>query len=169
MINKTITWFVKGAVCAYAIFFLWACAIGPSHFRRSYNVSNSFENAQLINDHQYYYSGLPYRPDAVVGIRRGFHLKSPHWEPVDLDDRRLRHMVDEMLNNPGAEYNTEPNGAYIFDDNGETIGVWYSVWALPILKFTSENEFTISRPTINFPRSNKDPEERGRWPFSKGF
>jgi hypothetical protein len=144
---------------------LLACAAGPSHFRRSYDVSRTFEDSQPISGHQYYYNGLPSSPDAVVAIRKGYTLNSPHWHATDMDDKKLRHMVDEMLNNPGAEYNTEPNGAYIYNDRGDVIGAWYSVWRLPLLKFNSEKEFSISQPMATFPRSNRDPEERFFRPF----
>lgn len=150
------------------LFFLMACGIGPSHFTRSYDVSDTFENFKLIDRYQYYFNGLPSNPDAVVGIEQGYELKSSHWHPVDLDDRRLRHMVEGMLNNPGAEYNTEPNGAYIYNHKREVIGIWYSVWRLPLVTFMSESEFAISHPVADFPRSNKDPEDRFFRPFSLG-
>lgn len=148
---------------------LMACGAGGAHFRRSYDVSTTFENFQLIDRYQYYYNGRPSTPDAVVGIEKGYVLKSPHWHAVDLSGKRLRPMVEDMLNNPGSEHNTEPNGAYINNDNGDVIGVWYSVWRLPVLTFRSESEFSISQPVADFPRSNRDPEERHFWPFSLGY
>lgn len=149
--------------------FLLACGAGPSHFRRSYDVSKAFEGSQLIAGYQYYLNGLPYSPDAVVAIRQGYTLKSPHWHAIDMDEKKIRRIVDEMLNNPGAEYNTEPNGAYILNDSGDVIGVWYSVWQLPLLSFKSENEFVISQPMTIFPRSNRDPEERIFYPFIRRY
>lgn len=82
-----------------------------------------------------------------------------------MDEKKLRRFVDIMLNHPGSEYNMEPNGAYIFDDKGKKIGVWYSVWMLPQLTFLSDTEFAISRPMTVFPLSNRDPEERIFPPF----
>lgn len=149
------------------LLFFWACALGPSHFRRSYDVSNTFEDFKLISQYQYYYNGLSSSPDAVVGIKPGYTLNSPHWHVVDLDAKRLRQMVEGMLNNPGSEYNTEPNGAYISNDKGDVVGIWYSVWKLPLATFTSDNEFSISQPVADFPRSNKDPEERKLWPLHR--
>ena len=160
MMRNTIAWLALfGSLIALHIFFL-ACATGPVHFRRSYDVSDTFENSKLLDDYQYYYNGLEYSPDAVVGIRKGYSLTSPDWDVVEMERAKLRHMVNEMLNNPGAEYNTDPNGAYIFNDLGKVIGVWYSVWALPVLTFISDTEFTISQPMTVFPLSNKDPEKR---------
>lgn len=149
--------------------FLYGCSSGTSYFERSYTISEKFESFQLMPKYQYFYVGLADSPDALVGVRNGYALKSPHWHEVDMDEKKMRHMVDEMLNNPGAEYNIEPNGAYIFNGRGETIGVWYSVWALPLLTFMTDTDFSISYPMAVFPPSNRDPEERGFGPSFRRF
>ena len=148
---------------------LLACASGPVHFRRSYEVSDTFENTQLLSGHEYYYNGVPYSINAVVAIQKGYRLTSPHWHLIEMERAKLRHMVAGMLNHPGSEYNTDPNGAYIFNDSGQVIGVWYSVWALPVLTFISDAEFTISQPMTVFPLSNRDPEEMILKPLLRGF
>lgn len=148
--------------------FIWACAAGPSHFRRSYNISQTFENSKIMPGYQYYLSGLPHSPNAVVAVKDEYRLKSEYWQPVKMDEKRLRRMVGRMLNKPGSEYNTEPNGAHIFDDLGKPIGAWYSVWALPQLTFISDKEFSISLPPVSeFPLSNRDPEERRLFPINR--
>lgn len=76
-------------------------------------------------------------------------------------------MVEGLLNNPGSEYNTEPNGGYISNAKGGVVGIWYSVWRLPLATFISDNEFAISQPVADFPRSNRDPEDRFFRPFSR--
>jgi hypothetical protein len=152
-------------LCALAPLLLWACASGPIHFRRSYNVSEKFENYELMPGYRYYVSGHPHSLNAVVAIEKGYRLNSPHWQETKMDEKKLRRMVDNILNHPGSEYNMEPNGAYIFDDRGKHIGVWYSVWMLPQLTFLSDTEFAISRPMTVFPHSNRDPEERVFAPF----
>lgn len=156
-----------GVIAVHTI--LLACATGPVHFRRSYDVSDTFENAQLLSGHHYYYNGMPYSINAVVAIQKGYTLTSPHWHVVDMERAKLRHMVDGMLNHPGSEYNTDPNGAYIFNDRGQIIGAWYSVWALPVLTFISDTVFSISQPMTVFPLSNRNPEERVFTPLQRGF
>lgn len=162
---KSIPWRPFTLICALAPLLFGACAFGPSHFRRSYNVSEKFENYELIPGYRYYASGHPDSLNAVVAIEKGYHLNSPHWQEIEMDEKKLRRLVDIMLNHPGSEYNTEPNGAYIFNDKGNKMGVWYSVWMLPLLTFLSDTEFTISQPMTVFPHSNRDPEERIFRPF----
>lgn len=152
-------------ICALAPLLFGACAFGPSHFRRSYNVSEKFENYEIIPGYRYYFNGHLDSLNAVVAIEKGYRLNSPHWQEVAMDEKKLRRMVDIILNHPGSEYNTDPNGAYILDDKGKKIGVWYSVWMLPQLTFLSDTEFAISRPMTVFPYSNRDPEERIFRPF----
>ena len=168
MVSKSTTWRSSAWLLLVAPVFIGACVAGHVHFRRSYTVAQTFESFQLMSGYRYYYNGTPYSTEAVVGIREGYTLKSPHWHAVALDEQRLRHMVEKMLSNPGAEYNTDPNGAYILDDHGETVGIWYSVWELPIVTFTSETELSISQPMAIYPRSNRDPERKGFPLFFRG-
>lgn len=139
---------------------LMACATGPAHFKRNYDVADTFQNYRLLSGYQYYYNGNESSPIAVVGIQKGYSLTSPIWHAVEMDRSKLRRMVNNMLNTPGSEYNIDPNGAEIFNDDGKVIGVWYSVWAFPILTFKSDTEFAISQPMTVFPLSNREPEER---------
>ncbi len=134
------------------------CSTGISHFERRVSASNYFEQYQVLPDHKYYYFGHPHSPDAVVGIRNGWTFQTTSWQTMAPDERKLRDLVERMHNTPGSEYNIEPNGAYISNDQGETIGVWYSMWVLPILRFEDEKTFTISDPVPTFPRTNRDPE-----------
>jgi hypothetical protein len=152
-----------GVMMALPVIFM-ACASAPSHFRRNYDVSDTFENYQLLNGYQYYLNGLPHSPTALVSIKKNYRLSSPVWHAVKMDRAKLRDLVSRMLNTPGSEYNTAPNGAYILNDRGQVIGIWYSVWALPVMTFQSDTEFTISQPMMTFPLSNRDPEKRGILP-----
>ena len=136
------------------------CNSGPAHFRRMVSASETFEQFRIVPGHQYYYFGLPHSPSAMVAIQEGYRLVSPNWTSVDIDKQTLKDMVARFLNQPGSEYNIDPNGAYILNDSGETIGLWYSVWQLPLLRFTGEKEFTISDPMTVFPINNREPDDR---------
>ncbi len=157
-----------GGMMALPIILL-ACATGPAHFRRNFDVTDTFENYQLLSGYQYYYNGLEASPIAVVGIQKGYSLASPIWHAVEMDRAKLRRMVNNMLNTPDSEYNIDPNGADIFNDDGKVIGVWYSVWAFPILTFKSDTEFAISQPMTVFPLSNRHAEERISSPIRRDF
>lgn len=148
-----------------AIAIISACAMGVYNFRRSFMVSDTFEKFSLLKDYDYYYNGLPYSPDAVVAIRKGYTLTSPYWHRAEISEQKLRKWMGAMLNVPGAEYNTAPNGAYICNDDGERIGIWYSVWDFPLLKFISAKELYISDTMPNFPPGHHDPEEGVFSPF----
>ncbi len=153
--NKTLTNIGFWALIWLAAFTLVACTAGPYHFKRSANVSDTFEKFRVLNDHQYYFSGNEYKPTAVIGIQKGYTLTSSYWRPVALDEKMLRVWMERMMMQPGAEYNVDPNGAYILDDHGNQIGVWYAVWQLPILKHVSEKEIVISNPVAVFPFNNR--------------
>jgi hypothetical protein len=157
------TVFLGAMLIALHMAFL-GCASGPAHFKRNYDVADTFETYQLLDGYQYYLNGLEHSPTAIVGIKKGYALTSPHWHAVKMERARLRNLVNRMLNTPGSEYNIDPNGAEILNDLGEVIGAWYSVWAFPVLTFRSDTEFAISQPMRTFPLSNRDPENRFFWP-----
>ena len=156
--NKTI---VAGAgVLIFSLMMIiGGCSSGPAHFKRMVSASDSFEQFQILPGHQYYYYGRPNAPLAMVAIKEGYGLVSPKWTPIELDEQALKTMVGRMLSQSGAEYNIDPNGAYIYNDSGENIGLWYSVWRLPVLHFTAEKEFTISDPVTVFPTTNRQPDD----------
>lgn len=139
---------------------LSGCATGPVHFQRKQSASETFEQFWVLNDHQYYRFGRNHSPLALVAIQSGYRMVSPKWTPIDVDPEVIRVLVQKMLNQPGAEYNTEPNGAVILNDSGKTIGYWYSIWDLPVLRFTAEKEFTISDPATRYPHTNSSPRWR---------
>lgn len=154
--NKSITyWHRIGWYPILMLLVTMGCTAGGSHFSRSYHVADKFETGRLLADHQYYHFGYPHSPDALVAIRKGYTLTSQKWQSIALDERELKAWVERMTNQPGAEYNVFPNGAEIFNDQGEVIGAWYSVWQLPVLTFINKTAFTISDPVAVFPSSNR--------------
>jgi hypothetical protein len=146
---------------------LAGCASGPRHFQRSYDVADLFQDGRILADHQYYVSGDAYKPLAIVALLQGYTLDSPQWQAVQPDKAQLDQWILRMDNQPGAEYNTESNGARILDPQGRPVGMWYSVWALPGVTFKSGQALDIGRPMTVFPISNRNPEDRGPlmiWP-----
>jgi hypothetical protein len=161
--RTTSNYFFAGATAALIAVttILSGCATGPVHFQRKLSASEPFEQPRVLTGHQYYAFGHPQKPLALVAIQNDYRLASPKWKPIDVDPQMIGTFVSRMLNQPGAEYNMFPNGAYILNDNGETIGYWYSVWALPVLRFTAEKEFTISDPVTRFPLYNNESKLDG--------
>ncbi len=154
--NRTLTRVGLWVLFCMGAFGLAACTAGAYHFQRSAKVTDAFEKFRILNDYRYYYSGNAYKPTALVGVQKGYTLTSPHWHPVDLDEQQLRVWMGRMMMQSGAEYNVDPNGAYILDDHGNRMGIWYAVWKLPQLKFISEKEIAISNPVTIFPFNNRE-------------
>lgn len=138
---------------------LMGCSAGAYHFKRSQNVTDTFEKYRVLPDHRYYYSGNDYKPVALVGVQKEYTVSSPYWQEVQLNEKMLRTWMDRMTMQPGAEYNVFPNGAYILDEQGNPIGVWYAVWALPKMQFKSEKEIVISNPMTIFPHDNRGDDK----------
>ncbi|MCP4744743.1 MAG: hypothetical protein GY874_01180 [Desulfobacteraceae bacterium] len=143
------------------------CVTSGKHFDRKVSAQRIFEQYQVDNNYSYYISGHDAKPVAIVGLRKKYTLEAPSWRPVIMTEKQLRTWVDRMKDQPGAEYNIEPNGAYILDNQKNRIGLWYSVWALPIVTFKSDKVLAISQPMTVFPHSNRnrgDNDRPYRWP-----
>ena len=152
-----------------AVVALTGCATGTYHWNRAESATQTFMTAKIDTGYQYYISGHDFKPVAIVGIKKDYTLEKGDWQKVDVDSTRMRLWVERMLAQPGAEYNIEPNGAYILDNNGNAVGVWFSVFALPQVTFTSETSLAITRPMTVFPWSNRNRnngDDGGVWPHS---
>ena len=108
-------------VITLAVVFLMGRAAGTSHFMRRNSASSLFTSYQMLPGYSYYISGHPFKPTAIVGLQTEYQLDSPHWRAVNLDVAQLRTWVNRMQEQPGAEYNVEPNGAYIVDNQGSLV------------------------------------------------
>jgi hypothetical protein len=157
--NAKISYTVAILVFISTALTLAGCGTGKVHFRRMVSASELFEQHRVLPGHQYYYFGRPHAPLAVVAIQQDYRLISAKWNPIDGDESVIKDLVARMRNQPGSEYNVDPNGAHILNNDGEIIGFWYSVWRLPVLQFTGENEFTISDPVTIFPYNNREPDD----------
>lgn len=155
--THTIPAFVLWIVAVSAAVAMTSCATAGPHFQRSGNVSQIFESYQVLPEYDYYYSGNEYKPNALVAIRKDFRLETGKWIPVEMDKERLQAWMSRMTAQVGAEYNIEPNGAYIRDTDGTPIGMWYSVWRLSALQKTGDREIRIFDPMTVFPSTNRNP------------
>ena len=158
MLNKALLRNTFLCICLLMAGLLWSCTAGKVHFLRSWDVSNTFESFTVVPGLTYYYNGLENRPDAIVAISKNYELDSPHWHEVNLNEKELRHMIEEILNTVGVVPDKlTPQGAEILNDRGETIGLWYSAWKLPLVNFLPGNKIYMSQPQYEVPAPNQDP------------
>ena len=145
-----------------AILFILITGCIKTHFHRSNQVADTFEQYQMLADHKYYFFGRKHSPDAIVGILNGWTFQTTKWKVVE-NEETFREIVGRILGIAGIEFNILPNGAYIRNAQGENIGIWFSAWETPVLRFTDDTTFTISDPIPTFPHGNTGGNGEGRF------
>lgn len=101
------------------------CLENYGRLKRSPDIQKSFETNQLPSDYNYYFFGHRTWPYAVMGLDRGYNLRSKIWRTVEPDTEEFRSMSFWIW----ADYGYHPYGADILDPEGQKIGIFYtSVW-----------------------------------------
>lgn len=141
---------IKSMVLVGLIFALMAgcSAAGYGSLRRDSALTAVFENALLMEDYRYYYTGPAGRPDAIVGLRSPYELvDSGYWHDIDLTPARLREWIREY-ESTAVFFN--PNFAsYVYDANGVQVGIWYSHAGWTTVKNAGDHGIVIYAPTEN--------------------
>ncbi len=89
---------------------------------RSNKVSHEFKTGKISTAYSYYYTGWRGEPDAIIGIIEGTVLKSKLWKPFDPEKISIRTLIQQMFRRDSSNF----YGAWIKDDRGEVLGIWFS-------------------------------------------
>lgn len=108
----------------------------------SHEVTQVFQNNQVLSDHLYYYSGFQRIPYGLIGIDNKFRLRSSRWKPIDLDSTLLNQLTYRMRH----VYSLEPRGAWILDPEGRRVGIWYSSRYETTVIMENDNQLVVVTP-----------------------
>lgn len=86
-------------------------------------ILDRYQAGTLSDTYQYYFSGRPNLPDAVVGIDRNYHLQGRLWFRIGPMNEVYEKIANLSDLNPDA---TTLRTADILDHHGNKIGVWFS-------------------------------------------
>jgi len=118
------------------------CASTYGSLQSSREVTEAFENNQVLSNHRYYYSGFERIPYGLIGIDNNYNLRSKYWKPIDPDSR----LLDQWTYRMRHVYSLPPRGAWILDQNGNRVGVWYSSQYYTTVKTEKENHIVVFPP-----------------------
>ena len=112
------------AVIAIFIFFvtLSACMKHYGRLTIDSEVKRDFQAGVIRPGLQYYYTGRPTMPYAIVGIDRHYSLPSKLWISIAPDSNQLSKMSKKIY----QKERVDPRGAVINGPDGKTLGIWYS-------------------------------------------
>ena len=108
----------------------------------SHEVTQMFNNNQILSDHQYYFSGFQRIPYGIVAINNNYKLRSSRWKPIELNPTILNQLAYRMSH----VYSLEPRGAWILDPDGNRVGIWYSSRYQATVKMEKDNHVVVVSP-----------------------
>jgi len=118
---------------------------GSSSYGRlqsSHEATEVFKNSEVLSDHQYYYSGFQRIPYGIIGIDNKYRLRSSQWKPMDLNPTLLNQLTYRMEH----VYSLNPRGAWILDQDGNRVGIWYSSRYWTKVRLEKDNQIVVVTP-----------------------
>ncbi|NNG01313.1 MAG: hypothetical protein HKM93_18120 [Desulfobacteraceae bacterium] len=110
------------------------------------DLETVFEENRILEDYNYYYSGPYYNPRGIIGIHKDVTLESKFWKPVDVTEQRLRGWKWFMNAGHSLSFRQSPKARYLFDQNGDRIGFWYSKWSWTVIRRAEGNTVMVYTP-----------------------
>jgi hypothetical protein len=124
------------------VFFVGCGSVTYGRLENSPEITQVFKNSQILSNFQYYISGFQRVPYAIVAIDNNYHLRSGRWQPLDMDSSTLNQIVYRM----DHVYSLTPRGAWIVDDKGNRLGVWYSSQYQTTVQREKNNQIVVVSP-----------------------
>ncbi len=112
----------------FLLFFLGACVAGgggPSlGLQKNLEVGELFRSATILPDHTYYVQGPESDPEAIMGLKNKYQLRSRLWSRVEWTEKEMARVVFWM-DKRGMDLCSSDGGNIVAPD-GQIIGIWYS-------------------------------------------
>jgi hypothetical protein len=148
------TSWVWARVVVFSLFFaatllLVGCTAGANRgsLQRDRDLDNQFLRYEVVEDHNYYFSGGYDKPNAILGIHKDYELVSDLWQPVQISSAQLekwiRFIAPESYRGTGGYF-----AAYILNPEGKRVGFWYSVQSTTTIKFLEGNKIEVYTPEL---------------------
>ncbi len=126
------------------IFLIFAgCATsGTGRLQSSPEVTEVFQRNQILSNHQYYISGSQIVPFGIIAIDNNYQLRTKRWRPIDMDSTSLNQLIYRM----DQVYSLNPKGAWILDNEGNRLGVWFSSQYQTVVRRDKNNRIVVVDP-----------------------
>ncbi len=113
------------AISVLVMIVMSGCLENYGRLQRSAEVQTMFETGQLPSEYHYHFFGNRNHPNAVMGLKPDWTLRSKMWRKVELSTEEFKYMTKWVWEDLGYyKY-----GANILDPEFEKIGIIYtSAW-----------------------------------------
>ncbi len=126
-----------------ACLFLWGCATGQyGGLRYSGEVTRMFDQHAVPTNYHYFITGRSELPYAVIGLQPQYQLVGKFWKPVEpaIADSLLLWRPDIW------DRFEQPQGAWIVDQQGKKIGIWYSMYPSTTIFVQKDDRVEVYSP-----------------------
>lgn len=147
------------AMLMFPILF-WGCATSNQmssrnlgSIKESRDVTDMYGTYTIDPELNYFYYGRELQPDAILGVKKNYTIRSKFWHQVALTEEQLKEWVvwgnrDAGERCTSRRYNGRYQGAYILDPEENVVGNWYSKRDWGIFEFPGEN-IVVPHPPRN--------------------
>jgi hypothetical protein len=128
-----------------------AAAVIYGTLDRDRDLDNMFRSYEVLQDYNYYTSGGYDAPNAILLIHKDYKLDNPGnlWVPIPyVDYEQMRKWVSVISSEQDFNRSGNYYAAYILDQNGQRVGVWYSVEIFATVKFLERNRVLVYTPEL---------------------
>ncbi|MDX1775001.1 MAG: hypothetical protein R3297_00300 [Desulfobulbales bacterium] len=138
---------------AIAVFLLVGHAAGGIYgtLDRDRDLDNMFRSYEVLQDYNYFSTGGYDRPNAILLIHKDYELDNPGnlWLPIpSVDYSQKRKWVSVISSEQDFNRSGKYYAAYILDQDGRKVGVWYSVETFATVKFLEGNRIYVRTPEL---------------------
>ena len=139
---------------ALMIFLLagYAAAGNYAKLDRDRDLDNMFLSYEVMQDYNYFTSGGYDKPNAILLLHKDYKLDNPGrlWVPIPyVDYEQMRKWISVISSDQNFNRSGDYFAAYILDQNGKRIGIWYSYEPYVTMKLLEGNKVFAYTPELN--------------------
>ncbi len=141
------------------LFLLAGCVQCPEcgSLRQHHEITQLFNNKEIVEGYNYYYNGPLSRPDAILGLDEQYILQGQFWTPIDLTQEQLSVWIRDIQTTRSLDPEVF-RGAEVLTPSGERAGVWLSHFDWLPTRFLENNNVEVWAPRVRH-----GPQKRIRW------
>jgi len=132
------------AISVLVMIVMSGCLENYGRLQRSTEVQTMFETGQLPSEYNYHFFGNRNHPNAVMGLKPDWTLRSKMWRKVELSTEEFKYMTKWVWEDLGYyKY-----GANILDPEFEKIGIIYTSSWMATVKVDKDTKTVEVMPHV---------------------
>ena len=131
-------------ISIFVMIVMSGCLENYGRLQRSTEVQTMFETGQLPSEYNYHFFGNRNHPNAVMGLKPDWTLRSKMWRKVELSTEEFKYMTKWVWEDLGYyKY-----GAEILDPEFEKIGIIYTSSFMVAVKVDKDSKTVEVMPHV---------------------